>query len=231
MLGLATNGLIKIKSNITLGATDLIRDFCEHFGICVQQRLNNFADVHCICAGRTLLKDNAYLNEVLPKAQFDAATKLAVIALTSSYYKEYLPEGSKLREKMTQLEMQSVARTTDLFQRDAPDAARMLMIHHAILNPNMHEKHWSDYLYQLQDSPGQQTNLVIARHSIWLMTILPLADKYRFQTYDYSWVGCGEENGLTKVNGILGTSRKMLYFQQLITVAARVSTAGLLSIN
>jgi len=50
---------------------------------------------------------------------------------------------------------------------------------------------------------------------------LPLTNKYRFQTYDYNWVGCGEEYDLTKVNGILGTSRKMLYFQYLITVAAR----------
>lgn len=63
----------------------------------------------------------------------------------------------------------------------------------------------------------------MAGHSIWLMTILPLNEQYRFQTFNYDWVGCGEGNSLTKVNGILGTSRKMLYFEYLITTAAKVS--------
>jgi predicted ATPase len=97
------------------------------------------------------------------------------------------------------------------------------MIHHAIINPEMHKLHWTDYLYQLQDS-GQQASLVIATHAIWLMAILPLTDKYRFQTYDYNWVGYGEENSLTKVHGIVGTSRKMVYFQYLIRVASKAST-------
>jgi hypothetical protein len=37
------------------------------------------------------LKTMLYLKEVLLKARFDVATKSAVIAITSSYYKEYLP--------------------------------------------------------------------------------------------------------------------------------------------
>jgi hypothetical protein len=40
--------------------------------------------------------------------------------------------------------------TMDLLQQNAPDAAKMLMIHHAIINPEMHKLHWTDYLYQLQ---------------------------------------------------------------------------------
>ena len=56
------------------------------------------------------------------------------------------------------------------------------------------------------------------------MTILPLKEKYRFQTFDYDWIGRGEEDSLTKVNGILGMSRKMLYFQYVITTAAKVCT-------
>ena len=68
----------------------------------------------------------------------------------------------------------------DLCKRNAPDTAKMLMIYYAILNPNMYKAHWTDYLYQLQDSPGKQANIVIARHSIWLMTILPLTGKYLF---------------------------------------------------
>ncbi len=34
---------------------------------------------------------------------------------------------------------------------------------------------------------------------------------------------CGVDHSLTKVNGILGMSRKMLYFEYLVTIAAKVS--------
>ncbi len=185
--------------------------------------------MHSICAGRTLLKDNAYLQEVLPIVTVDAATKYAMIALTSSYYKEYLRDGSVEKEKMKNLEIEAITQTMTSLKRNAleghvysGDAARMLLIHHAILNQSAHAEHWTKYLYQLQDFPGQQSNLVMARHSIWLMTLLPLNEKYPLQTFNYDWIGCGEEHSLTKVNGILGTSRKMLYFQYLITTAAKV---------
>ncbi len=192
--------------------------------------INNFTDVHSICAGRTLLQDNAYLQEVLPIANSDPATKFAMIALASSYYKEYLLDGSAQKEQMKKLEVEAIVQATAALKRDAikgnvrsRDTARMLLIHHAILNQDSHSIHWTNYLYQLQDSPGQQSNLIMARHSIWLMTILPLNEKHRFQTFNYDWVGCGEQNNLAKVNGILGTSRKMLYFEYLITIAAKVS--------
>ena len=159
----------------------------------------------------------------------DAATKYAMIALTSSYYKEYLLDGSVEKEKMKNLEIEAIMQTMRSLKRKAleghvysRDAARMLLIHHAILNQSAHAEHWTKYLYQLQDFPGQQSNLVMASHSIWLMTLLPLNEKYPFQTFNYGWIGCGEEHSLTKVNGILGTSRKMLYFQYLITTAAKV---------
>jgi len=201
--------------------------FVSHRGV------NIFSDVHSICAGRTLLKDNAYLHEVLPIANDDTATKYALIALTSSYYKEYLPDGSAQKERMKKLEVEATARTTAALKRNAVegrvpsgDTAKMLLIHHAILNQNLHSAHWTNYLYQLQDSPGQQSNLIMARHSIWLMTILPLNEKYRFQTFNYDWVGCGEDNSLTKVNGILGASRRMLYLEYLVTIAAKVSITG-----
>jgi len=196
-------------------------------------RVNIFSDVHSICAGRTLLKDNAYLHEVLLIADNDTATKYAMIALTSSYYKEYLPDGSAQKERMKKWEVEAMTRAMAALKRDAVeglvfsgDTAKMLLIHHAILNQNLHSAHWTNYLYQLQDFPGQQSNLIMARHSIWLMTILPLNEKYRFQTFNYDWVGCGEDNSSTKVNGILGTSRKMLYFEYLVTVAAKVSVTG-----
>ena len=67
-------------------------------------------------------------------------------------------------------------------------------------------------------------SVVIAAHAVWLMAILLLTDKFRFQTYDYSGVGCGEEDYLTKVHGIIGTSRKMVYFWYLIRAVTNVST-------
>lgn len=195
--------------------------------------IDNSSDVHSICAGRTLLQDNAYLKEVLPVVNSDAATKSAMIALASSYYKEYLPAGSAEKEQMRRLEIDAILRATAALKRNAiegnvrsVDTAKMLLIHHAILNQKSYSVHWTNYLYQLQDSPGQQSNLIIATHSIWLMTILPLNEKYRFQTFNYDWVGCGEQNHLAKVNGILGTSRKLLYIEYLITIAAKVSTRG-----
>jgi hypothetical protein len=154
-----------------------------------------------------------------------------MLALAASYYKEFLDDWSAQKEKMKQLEMECLKRAVAKLQQNtaaeshiSSDAAKMLLIHHAILNRDLHSRHWTDYLYQLQDSPGQQTNLVMARHAIWLMAILPLTEKYRFQTFNYDWVGYGEENYLTKVNGILGTSRKMLHFDFRITKAAKAST-------
>jgi len=196
-------------------------------------RVNIFSDVHSIYAGRTLLKDNAYLYEVLLIADNDTAIKYAMIALTSSYYKEYLPDGSAQKERIKKWEVEAMTRAMAALKRDAVeglvfsrDTAKMLLIHHAILNQNLHSAYWTNYLYQLQDFPGQQSNLIMARHLIWLMTILPLNEKYRFQTFNYDWVRCGEDNSSTKVNGILGTLRKMLYFEYLVTVAAKVSVTG-----
>ncbi|KAL9628809.1 MAG: hypothetical protein Q9164_007138 [Protoblastenia rupestris] len=211
MLKLAQDGLIKIRSSLLSGSLRSLQDFY----------------VHSICAGRTLLKDNAYLQEVLPIANGDAATKYAMMALSASYYKEYLPNESDQKKCMKIQEVKAIAQTMMALKQNTRnghahrDAAKMLLIHHAILNRNAHSAHWTDYLYQLQESPGRQSNLLIATHSILLMTILPLDEKYRFQTFDYDWIGRGEENSLTRVNGILGMSRRMLHFQYLITIAAK----------
>ncbi len=195
--------------------------------------VNIFSDVHSIYTGRTLLKDNTYLHEVLLIVNDDTTTKYALITLTSSYYKEYLPDGSTQKERMKKLEVEATARTTAALKRNivegripSRDTTKILLIHHAILNQNLYSVHWTNYLYQLQDSPGQQSNLIITRHSIWLMTILPLNEKYRFQTFNYDWVGYGEDNNLTKVNGILGASRRILYLKYLVTIAAKVNIIG-----
>jgi hypothetical protein len=217
--GLTKNGLIKVKSNVGLN----VREFCKQFGICVQLRINDFADVRSLCAGRTLLKDNPYIYEVMPLVDSNRAMNVITIALTCSYQKAYFLEGSVQKEKLKQLESISLVQAMALIHQNVPDAFMMLMIHHAIIFPEKHEKHWTEYLYQIRDFKPQ-ASVVIAAHAIWLMAILPLTDKYKFQTYDYSGVGCGEEEYLTKVHGIVGTSRKMVYFQYLIRVASKVST-------
>lgn len=153
-----------------------------------------------------------------------------MIALTLSYYKEYLPDDSIQKERMKNREVEAIAQTIMALKQNTGnghvyrDTAKMLLVHHAILNQNTHSAHWTDYLYQLQDSRGRQSNLIIATHSILLMTMLPLGEKHRFQTFNYDWIGRGEQYSLTKVNGIMGMSRKMLYFQYLITIAAKVCT-------
>ena len=184
--------------------------------------------MHSICAGRTLLQDNAYLREIIPISSRDTATKYAVVALTLSYYKEYLPDESIQKKQMKIREYQAIKETRLALSQNQGishvnrDAAYMLLIHHAILNQRSHPEHWTKYLYQLQDSRGWQSNLLIATHAILLIAILPLCGSHRFQTYDYHWIGHREPESLTKVNGILGMSREMLYFQYSITVAAKV---------
>jgi hypothetical protein len=199
---------------------------------CIPNRVNTSEDVHSFCAGRTLLKDNAYLQEVLQIAKSDQATKYAVYALTASYYKEFLDDQSQ-KKKIKRIEIYCLKKALATLRQNtaesyvSSDTTKMLLIHHAILNQDLHQRHWTDYLYQLQDSSlGLQANLIIARHAIWIMAILPLKEKYRFQALNYDWVGDGEENYLTKINGILGASRKMLHLELRITMAAKVSIHG-----
>jgi hypothetical protein len=218
--GLTNNGLIKVKSNVGLN----VREFCKHFSICIQLRINDFLDVRSLCAGRTLLKDNPYIYEVMPLVDSNKAMNLIAIALTCSYQKAYFLEGTVQKEKLKRLESISLVQAMALIQQNVPDAFMMLMIHHAIIFPEKHVKHWTEYLYQIRDFKPQ-ASVVIAAHAIWLMAILPLTDRYKFQTYDYSGVGCGEEDCLTKVHGIVGTSRRMVYFQYLIRATSKVSTA------
>jgi hypothetical protein len=96
----------------------------------------------------------------------------------------------------------------------------MLIIHHAIINPKSHRCHWTEYMYQLHHFPGQQTNVVMAAHVVWLMAILPLDDIYSFQNHDYHWLG-NDSPDLYQVNSILGLSRKMLHYQYNIRMEAK----------
>ncbi len=177
-----------------------------------------------------LLKDNAYLQKILSIANQDTTTEFIMIALTSSYYKKYLSDESAQKKRMKKLKIEVIAQTTTALKRNAieshvfsTDTVKMLLIHHVILNQNLHFTHWTIYLYQLQNFVDQQSNLIMTRHSIWLMTILLLNEKYWFQTFNYDWVECDESNSLTKMNDILKTSRKMLYFEYLITIAVKIS--------
>jgi hypothetical protein len=132
-----------------------------------------------------------------------------MFALASSYYKEYLLEGSRIKSRIEKVEVDSLKSARLALQNHhtaLSDTANMLLIHHAILNPKLHQRHWTKYLYPLQYN-GQQACLIMARHAIWLMCILPLTNKYAFQLYDYSFMGVGDEVDLTRVNGIIGTSR------------------------
>lgn len=100
----------------------------------------------------------------------------------------------------------------------------MLLTHHAILNPADHYPgNWTKYLYQLSYVPEQQTNLILATHAILVMALLPSGDRYAFQKLSYEWIGQGDANELTRVNGALGTSRRMLSYQFMIRKAIKVT--------
>lgn len=145
----------------------------------------------------------------------------SVAVIVCSYLKEYLDEPSELR----QVKETEIALVAGL-QRwsDMPEDASMLLIHHAILNQDLHNKCWTDYLYQ-QSFRGQ-SSLIIASHAIWLMAFLPLRRNYSFQYFDYDWIRQSEQTSLQRVDGIVGASREMQYFQYRITMEARENLPG-----
>jgi hypothetical protein len=53
------------------------------------------------------------------------------------------------------------------------------------------------------------------------MAFLPLVDRYKFQQYDYDWLGEGSPEELGKVNNILGMPRKLLHLQHQIRSCAK----------
>jgi ABC-type transporter Mla maintaining outer membrane lipid asymmetry permease subunit MlaE len=54
-----------------------------------------------------------------------------------------------------------------------PNAALMLMVHHAILNQDLHKKKWHEYFHQQEKSEGMSSQ-ILASHVIWLTALLPL---------------------------------------------------------
>ena len=154
-----------------------------------------------------------------------------MITLTSFYYKEYLPESYQ-KEWIKRGKEKALAQTIMVLKQNTrnghvyKDTAAMFFIHHVIFNQNKHSAHWTNYLYQLQYSRGQQSNLIIATHSILSLIILPLFEKHPFQKFDFHWIKFGEMDNFTRVNGILGMSQQMLYFQYLITTAVKVCITG-----
>jgi hypothetical protein len=188
--------------------------------------------VNSICVGRTVLKDNAYLNEFLPILHSNGCTINPVLALSASYYKEYFVEGSVARKQMEYAECQYIVATAvevrEATMRGNVGAstavAAALLLHQATLNPSLHPCCWTKYLYPMQDPVGAgiEANLAMASVAILAMTALPLNGKRDFQRLDYSWIRLGEAEQLTKVNSTLGLSRMMLYFIYSITEGAKV---------
>lgn len=168
-----------------------------------------------ICPGRTILKVNEYINILLME---DPSVKLGTGVIVCSYVKEYRPSVSgKARkiEKNLLMKLQS--------QRCMPDAALMLLVHHAILNQDLHKKKWHEYLRQQQQSKGMSSQ-ILASHVIWLTALLPLRQIYPFQSFTYDWIIQTDQTSLQRVDGIVGASRQMQHYQYKITMEARQST-------
>lgn len=233
------NGLIKMQWPTAVRVPcfgDLeyeLFDFCKWISLHLA-RADTFPDVNCICAGRTILKDNAYLNEFLPILHSNGRTINPVLALSASYHKEYFDEGSCVRKQIEYAEyrysMETAKEVREAVTRGdvgAPTAvAAALLSHHATLNPSLHPCCWTKYLYPMLDPAGAEVeaNLAMASVAILAMTALPLNGKRNFQHINYNWIGRGEAMQLTKVNSTLGLSRMMLYFIHSITQEAKVCT-------
>ena len=236
---LAANGLIKMQWPPAVhvpcfgGLEPMLFDFCKWILLHLA-KADTFLDVNNICVGRTVLKNNAYINEFLPILRSQGRTTNPVLALSASYYKEYFPEGSFKRRQIEYAEfrysMETAKEVREGIARGdvgAPTAvAAALLSHHATLNPSMHQVCWTKYLYPMIDSAGinLEANLAMASVAILAMTALPLDGARSFQHFDYYWIGFGEAEQLTQVNSTLGLSRMMLYFIYSITQETKVRT-------
>jgi hypothetical protein len=212
------NGLIKMKWDLPFGP-NIINDFCKYWLVTVQYVANSVTGVHALCPGRSILKDNAYLNEVFTAAQSDESTMLAMTVVSAAYLKDYLLPGSGQRSAIAGVEKTALLQLKEVLRHDSPSPAWMLIIHHAIVFPEVYKRPWTDLLLPFRCS-GQQSDVVIASHSIFLSMFLPVGSKYKFQGNDYSWLVDGDENTITKIHGIVGLSQRMLRFIDLITIEA-----------
>lgn len=195
-------------------------------------KADTFLDVNSICVGRTVLKNNAYLNEFLPILRSSGRTINPVLALSASYRKELLVEGSFEKEQIEYAErsysMETAKEVREAIARGdvgAPTAvAAALLLHHATLSLSVNQSCWTKYLYPMLDPAGVnvEANVAMASVAILAMTALPLNGKRSFQHFNYRWIGVGETEQLTKVNSTLGLSRMMLCFIYLITLEAKV---------
>jgi hypothetical protein len=122
-----------------------------------------------LCVGRTLLKDDPYIYEVMHHVDSNGGMNPITIALKCSYQKAYFLEGT-VQEKLKQLESISLVQAMAPIQQNVPDAFMTLTIHLAIIFPEKHVKHWTEYLYQAGDF-RPQASVVIAAHAIWPMAI------------------------------------------------------------
>lgn len=236
---LAANGLIKMQWPPAVhvpcfgGLEHMLFDFCKwiplHLAIA-----DTFPDVNNICVGRTVLKDNAYINEFLPILQSKGRTINPVLALSASYRKEYFLEGSFETRQIEYAEFRYSMETAKEVRegivrgdvRASTAVAAALLGHHATLNSSMHQICWTKYLYPMIDSAAinLEANLAMAGVAILAMTVLPLNGERSFQHFDYHWIGFGEAEQLIQVNSALGLSRMMLYFTYSITQATKVRT-------
>ena len=236
---LAANGLVKMQWPPAVHVPcfgdleHMLFDFCKWI-LLHSAMAHTFSDVNNICVGRTVLKENAYINEFLPILHSNGRTINPVLALSASYRKEYFFEGSFERRQIEYAELRYSMETAkevreEIIRGDvgaSTAVAAALLTHHATLNPSMHQVCWTKYLYPMLDSAGVNldANLAMASVAILAMTALPLNEKRRFQHFNFHWIGCGEAEQLTKVNSTLGLSRMMLYFIYSITQETKVRT-------
>ena len=145
---------------------------------------DTFPDVNNICVGRTVLKENAYIDEFLPILYSNGRIFNPVLALSASYRKEYFVKGSFERRQIEYVELRYGMETAkevreEIIRGDvgaSTAVAAALLSHHAILNPSMHQVCWTKYLYPMLNSTGVnlEANLAMASAAILAMTGLSI---------------------------------------------------------
>lgn len=194
-----------------------------------------FSNVNNIYVDRTVLKENAYINEFLSILHSNERTINLVLAFSAFYRKKYYFERNFERRQIENAELRysmKIAKKVreEIIREDVSAftiVTAVLFSHHVTLNSSMHSICWTKYLYSILNSTevNLEANLTMTSVAILAMTTLLLNEKHSFQHFNFHWIECDEAKQLIKVNSTLKLSRMIFYFIYLIIQKTKIHTS------
>lgn len=188
------------------------------------------SDISGVCLKRTVLRQNAYLEEFLPVLQHDG-TIAAVLNLSISYLLQCLPETS--RQRYRELKARLTAITASEVYRELQKPSRAystsvtaaLLLHDATLNPEQYGPLWNKYLYPIRTAGNAPLHADLAQASVAILArcATRLTGWRQYEQFDLTWVKQGTDAELTEINSTLGISRHLLgLIDEVITITKQL---------